>query len=87
MAIIRLKHLVSPMDYIHVSIILEFDACDTRKCTEIPIVNDTILELTESFFVTLESTPGLDERITLAPIDGVIAIVDDGKQANVQVHI
>ena len=65
------------MDYINVSTILAFDTCDTRQCTEIPIVDDMIVELTESFFVTLERTPGLDSRITLDPVDGEIEITDD----------
>ena len=65
------------MDYVSVSEILEFDACDTRQCTEMPIVDDMIVELTESFFVTLERTPGLDSRITLDPVDGEIEITDN----------
>ena len=65
------------MDYISVSTILAFDTCDTRQCTKIPIVDDMIVELTESFFVTLERTPGLDSRITLDPVDGEIEIIDD----------
>ena len=65
------------MDYHNISEILEFDSCDTRQCTEITIVNDMIVELTESFFVTLEGTPGLDSRITLDPFDGEIEIIDD----------
>ena len=71
--------LVSPMDYDidSISEILEFDSCDTRQCTEITIVDDMIVELTESFFVTLERTPGLDSRITLDPVDGEIEITDD----------
>ena len=69
--------LVSPMDYVSVYTILEFDTCDTRHCTEIPIVNDMIVELTESFFVTLERTLGLDSRITLDPVNGEIEITDD----------
>ena len=69
--------LVSPMDYVSVSTTLEFGSCDTRQCTEIPIVDDMIVELTELFFVTLERTPGLDSRITLDPVDGEIEISDD----------
>ena len=69
--------LVSPMDYGIVSTILEFGSCDTRQCTEIPIVDDMIVELTESFFVNLERTPGLDSRLTLDPVDGEIEIIDD----------
>ena len=62
------------MDYDNASTILTFGACDTRQCTEIPIVDDMIVEMTESFFVTLES---LDSGITLDPVDGEIEIIDD----------
>ena len=67
------------MDYGSVSSILalNFNTCDTQRCTEIPIENDTIVELTESFFVTLGRTPGLDDRITLDPHDGEIEITDN----------
>ena len=65
------------MDYVSVSTILAFGSCDTRQCTEIPIVDDMIVELTESFFVTLERTPGLDSRITVDPVHGEIEITDD----------
>ena len=36
------------------------------------------MELTESFFVTLERTPGLDSRITLDPVIGEIEIIYNG---------
>ena len=67
------------MDYGSVSSILalNFNTCDTQRCTEIPIEDDMIAELTESFFVTLESTPGLDSRITLDPHVGEIEITDN----------
>ena len=74
------------MDYVGVSNTLTFDACDTRQCTEISIENDMIVEITESFFVTLERTPDLDSRITLNPVDGEIEITDnDGVYTNVYV--
>ena len=58
--------------------ILKFDTCDTRRCTEIPIADDMIVVTdSESFFVTLERTPGLNSRITLDPVDGEIEITDD----------
>ena len=65
------------MDYDSISEILAFGSCATRQCTEIPIVDDMMVELTESFFVTLERTTGLDSRITLDPVDGEIEIIDD----------
>ena len=54
-----------------------FEACDKRHCVNVTIVNDDILEMTESFSVTLERTLGLDDRITLRPVDGVVEITDD----------
>ena len=70
--------LVSPMDYGSVSHNLTFDECENRSCTEITIMEDMIVEMTESFFITLERTPGLDSRIDLDPVNGVVEIIDDG---------
>ena len=72
---------VSPMDYIAVSFpFLMFGACERRRCVNVTIENDVVLEDTESFDVTLERTTGLDGRITLDPVDGEIEITDnDGK--------
>ena len=64
------------MDYTAVSTTLEFAACASRECVNITIENDQIPELTESFFVDLEETPGLDDRITLDPVLGEIDITD-----------
>ena len=68
---------MSPLDYDKVSTILTFNKCDTQQCTEIPIVDDMMEELTESFSLTLERTPDLDSRITLDPVDGVVEITDN----------
>ena len=68
---------VDPMDYIGVSTILIFGACETRHCVDVTIVDDEVLEMTESFRVTLERTPDLHMRITLDPVDGVVEITDD----------
>ena len=66
--------LVSPMDYDHVSNILEFARCDTRQCIQIPVVDNRTVELTESFFVTLERT---SDMINLGPVSGMVEITDD----------
>ena len=71
---------VTPMDYLGVSTILMFEECDRRRCVNVTIVDDKVLEMTESFTVTLERTPGLDSRITLDPVDGVVEITDDGEK-------
>ena len=68
---------MSPIDYDSVSTVLTFDACSTQQCTEIPIVNGMRVELTELLILSLEGTPDLDRRITLGPVNGVVAIWDD----------
>ena len=67
---------VASMDYTAVSALMMFDSCDTRQCMEIAIMNDGILENTESFSVTLVRTPDLDPRITLDPVTGETKITD-----------
>ena len=44
---------------------------------DIPIVDDEVLELIETFSLTLERTSGLDSRITLSPVDGTVQITDN----------
>ena len=69
------------MDYGAVSAILMFTACDTRQCENVPIVDDGTLELTETFIVTLERTPSLENNILLNPMNGDIDILEnDGRK-------
>ena len=68
---------VDLMDYESVDIVLMFDSCEKRRCVDVVIVDDILLEDTELFDVTLERPPELDNRITLTPIDGEIEIIDD----------
>ena len=63
------------MDYDHVSNILEFAPCDTRQCSQTPIVDNRTVELTKSFFVTLERTSDL--MINLGPVSGKVEITDN----------
>ena len=58
------------------STLLIFDSCETRQCTNITIINDMLVENTESFSVTLVRTTELDTRITLDPDIGEIVIND-----------
>ena len=64
------------------STILMFDACDTRRCVNVTIVNDANFEPHEIFVITLERTPGLNDRITLDPVDGEITIIDEGGKSD-----
>ena len=75
------------MDFDHASNTMTFDACNTSQCTEIVIVNDKIVELTESFSVTLERTAGLDNRISLVRVDGEVEILDDDGVYTVFTHM
>ena len=71
------------MDYEEVDIILMFEACETRVCTNVTIVDDDVAELTERFFARLGRTVDLDTRITLDPFVAEVEIVDnDGEWMN-----
>lgn len=70
------------MDYGSVSMSLMFDACETRSCVNISIVDDLVLENVESLFVDLERAPGLDVRITLGPIRAEIVILDNDSECS-----
>ena len=67
---------------------LFFDACTTRVCETLSIVDDNISERIELFYLTLERTSDLDSRIILNPRDGAVTIVDDdGKLIFMNAHI
>ena len=70
---------VDPMDYIEVSRILRFAACEARQCLNVTIVSDLMDEPVEEFDITLERTIGLDTRIRLAPVDASVIINDDNE--------
>ena len=65
------------MDYLELNNILPFDACQNRNCINLTIVDDLVDERLEYFNFTVERTPGLDTRISLFPVDGRIAIIDN----------
>ena len=56
---------------------VEFGECETRRCVNITIVDDLVLEMEESFIVVLNRTSQLDSRISLEPTTAEIVIVDD----------
>ena len=68
---------MTPMDYGEIlNAPLVFPPCERRSCVAIPIVDDDVLENSELFNVTLERN-GLDTRITLDPVDGLVEITDN----------
>ena len=69
------------------SAILMFAACDTRQCVNVPIADDETLELTETFIITLERTPSLENNILLNPMNGDIDILDnDGRKYGIMIN-
>ena len=65
------------MDYETLSTTLMFAACETRRCVNVAIVEDILVESIEIFGVTLERTPDLDRNITLNPVTEEIEIIDN----------
>ena len=68
--------VVNMMDYISSDTSLLFAKCSRRGCVDIMIIDENVLEDTETLFVSLELN-GLDKRISLDPNIGMIEIIDD----------
>ena len=78
--ILTLITVVAPMDYEALSTTLMFAACETRRCVNVTIVDDIIVEPCEMLDVTLKRIPGLNGRISLSSMAAIIEIInDDGK--------
>ena len=61
---------------------LQFSSCESQKCHNVPITNDVMVELVESFFVSLEKTDDAHDRIIIArefALKEVTIVDDDGK--------
>ena len=68
---------MAPTDYEALSATLTFASCEKRRCVNVAIVEDIIVESIETFGITLERTPDLDSRITLTPVAEQIEIIDN----------
>ena len=55
-------------------------ACEMQQYVNIVIESDSTPETSESFFVILEGTRGLDIRITLDPVEAEIEISDSSSK-------
>ena len=64
-------------DYSTQFVALFFDACATKVCVDLSVVDDDISEMVESFYLTLEKPLNLDSRIILSPRIGEVTIYDD----------
>ena len=65
------------MDYESLSTSLMFAACETQRCVNVTIVDDTTVEAIEIFAITLERTHDLDSRIMLKTVNEIIEIIDN----------
>ena len=63
------------MDYGPLDVVLIFEACETRKCVNVSILDDFVEEPEEFFTYHLMRTPYLNPRIQLEPATGKIVIV------------
>lgn len=71
------------MDYTPVSIKIEFNSEVAMQCQAIQVINDTILETNEMFFVTLEVS---DPDVLLGNNTATIVIENDDRKL-LRVHI
>ena len=71
---------VETMDYGTLDVILMFDECERRRCVNVSITEDLVDEPDEFFIFHLNRTTGLNPRIELDPVDGIIEIVDDDSE-------
>ena len=67
----------SPDDFESVDTVLTFRSNTPEQCVVISIRDDDIVEQRESFYVTLEGPPGLDDRVSLGPTQQMVVIIDD----------
>ena len=62
-----------PDDYTETIMLFIFNRGQIENCVDIPIMNDTIIEGSESFFGNLQTSA---ERVTLNPDLAEISIID-----------
>lgn len=70
-------------DFLPQSEVLTCRPGDTRLCVSVTILNDTTLETTESFLLTMEIVTGGVARLTLAPRQAQVCITDDDSELSI----
>ena len=70
-------------DFFAINKTVTFYGNELRKCLEVTIVENEVVELSESFYISLERTENLDERITISPDRGTVTIEDDDGECNI----
>ena len=68
---------VSGEDHSHLRHIVPFDKCSREVCEYIILIDDRMIERDETFYVTLERTPDLNEHIRLHPTEKRVKILND----------
>ena len=64
----------APDDYTNVTRLLNFTSSTTEFAITVPIVNDKLIELTESFLTNLSIVSKLGVEIILQPEQAVVSI-------------
>ena len=66
---------------------LQFGSCQRTQCVTVPIVNDDMLEETESFNVSLEGGRGVSSRFVFAPQEMSVTITDEDGMGSVDLYM
>ena len=56
--------------------IVRFPACEKRHCITITINDDCLVEVPESFNITVEKYSGISDKLTINPSQGQVIIHD-----------
>jgi hypothetical protein len=79
---------VASNDYDTLSTSLVFDACETRACTDVRIINDNWPENAETFTVSLERNSAQDAWLSIDPAEAKVTILlNDGYSTELTVEI
>ena len=65
---------------------LNFTACETQACIDIPLVNDNTAEYVEDFRISLELSSEMDKWIQLGSVTTDITITDDDGMTDTYFH-
>ena len=64
-----------------------FPACEKRHCITITINDDCLVEVPETFNITVENFGGIGDRLTINPSEGQIIIQDTDGTSVMQRHL
>ena len=75
------RFAVASNDYDTLSAYLVFDACETRACTDVRIINDDWPEKAETFTVSLERNSAQGAWLSIDPAEAEVTILlNDGME-------